>query len=71
MDQLRFVETQFRIEHRHADGKDAPMEEVREHGSVEHDPERRWGLGRIFRCTRCDETVTVVPGTEGGPAPER
>ncbi len=67
MDQLRFVETAYRIEHRHNDGSWAPMEEQpQHHGQPEHDPERRWSLGRIFRCTRCEESVTIVPGGEGG-----
>ena len=68
MDQLRFVETQYRLEHRHDDGSYAPMQEQPlHHGAPEHDPERQWSLGRIFRCTRCDEAVTLVPGDDRGP----
>jgi hypothetical protein len=63
---------EYKIQHRHGDGSWAPMDEVpREHGPADHDPERSWGFRRIFRCTRCDETVTVTPGDEGAPPPER
>jgi hypothetical protein len=61
MDQMRFVEIQYRIEHRHKDGAWGVMEEVRQHhGAADHDPERKWGLKRIFRCTSCDEQITVI-----------
>ena len=69
MDQLRFVETQYRLEHRHNDGSYAPMQEQPlHHGAAEHDPERQWGRGRIFRCTTCDEAVTLLPADEPGAA---
>lgn len=68
----RSFEILYRIEHRHKDGSWAEMAEDRaHHDSSQHDPERGWGLGRIFRCRTCDEVVTVVPGTEGGPPAER
>jgi hypothetical protein len=71
MDQMRFVESQYRIEHRHKDGAWGVMrEEQREHGAAEHDPERGWGIRRIFRCTSCDESMTIVEGEEGA-APRR
>ncbi|MFL5678976.1 MAG: hypothetical protein ACJ77B_00075 [Chloroflexota bacterium] len=70
MDQIRFVESQYRIEHRHGDGSWAEMAEV-EHDSAAHDPERSWGLRKIFRCKRCDETVTITPGDEGAPPRSR
>lgn len=68
MENLRFIETAYRIQHQHNDGSWSPMEEepaIRHHTSVEHDPERSWLRGRIFRCSSCGETMTVVPGTEG------
>ena len=68
MDQLRFVETAYRIQHQHRDGTWAQFEEdptPLPHGSAEHDPERSWLRGRIFRCKSCDEAVTIVPGDEG------
>jgi hypothetical protein len=67
MDQIRFVEAQYRIEHRHKDGSWAQMEEVVPHDAAAHDPERRWSMKRIFRCRTCDESVTLSPGEEGDP----
>jgi hypothetical protein len=69
MDNLRFVEAAYRIQHRHRDGSWAPMEEdttTRHRSPADHDPERDWSRGRIFRCKSCDESVTIVPGAEGG-----
>ena len=68
MDQARIVEMALRIEHRHSDGSWGELTEDRSHHSPsDHDPERRWGLRRIFRCTSCDEAVTIIDGEEGGP----
>jgi hypothetical protein len=67
----RLHEIEFQISHRHSDGSWGRMEErPAHHDSAQHDPERRWGFGRIFACTSCEETVTLVSGEEGGP-PER
>jgi hypothetical protein len=66
MDQHRFIETQYRIEHRHKDGTWAKMVEDREHESADHDEERAWANRRIYKCASCDEAVTVLPGAEGG-----
>jgi hypothetical protein len=69
MDQLRYVEAAYRIQHQHPDGSWGLMEEeepaMLHHTSTEHDPERGWLRGRIFRCKSCDEVMTVVPGAEG------
>jgi hypothetical protein len=74
MDQIRFVETAFRIEHQHRDGSWGILDEEKptplHHTPAEHDPERNWLRGRIFKCRTCDETVTITPGAEGG-VPER
>jgi hypothetical protein len=71
MDQIRFVESAYQIQHRHRDGSWGVMEEEEprplHHTSAEHDPERNWLRGRIFRCRTCDESVTIVPGSEGVP----
>jgi hypothetical protein len=71
MDQIRFVESAYRIEHQHRDGNWGLMEEdgptPLHHTSAEHDPERNWLRGRIFRCKTCDASVTIVPGSEGNP----
>ena len=32
------------------------------HDAASYDPERTWGEGaQLFKCTRCDEEVVVVP----------
>jgi hypothetical protein len=65
MDYSRITEVQYRIEHRHEDGGWAPMiEEQDHHDAAEHDPERSWGKGRLFRCTKCDEGVLIEPEEE-------
>jgi hypothetical protein len=64
----RFQELEYEISHRHDDGRMTRMEEQRpHHDAAEHDPERAWSRHRIFRCTACEESVTVIPGEEGGP----
>jgi hypothetical protein len=68
----RTFEILYRIEHRHHDGSWGEMVEDRAHHSPsDHDPERSWSLRRIFRCTSCEEAVTVIPGEEGGVPTER
>jgi hypothetical protein len=62
MDPARLVEIEYRVSHRHNDGSSSPMVEVTSHhDAAEHDPERRWGLRRIFRCTSCAESITIEP----------
>jgi hypothetical protein len=64
----RFPELEFEISHRHSDGTLGRMEEQpRHHDPADHDQERQWGRHRIFRCTACEESVTLIPGEEGGP----
>jgi hypothetical protein len=47
--------------HLHGDER-FPMKERSHHDSAELDPERGWLKGaRIFRCTRCDEEIVVMP----------
>jgi hypothetical protein len=56
------VEAMYKIQHRHKDGAWADMEEDRSHHDpADHDPERKLGLNRIFRCRTCDESVEIVP----------
>jgi hypothetical protein len=70
MGDLRYLETSFQLEHRHNDGSWSSLSEERtHHDAAEHDPERRWGIRRIFRCKSCGEEVAVVPGSEGGIQP--
>lgn len=72
MDQMRFIELQYRIEHRHKDGTWAEMEEVpTHHDATNHDPERSWGIKRLFRCKSCPEEVTIIPGGEGDAVEQR
>jgi hypothetical protein len=67
MDQQRYIQMELMIRHRHDDGSWGEMVEDRSHHDpADHDPERRWGIGRIFRCTSCTEAVAVTPGPEGG-----
>jgi hypothetical protein len=50
-----------RIEHNHGAGQWDAMEEVSApHDSAEHDPERAWQKGRVFRCTTCEDEIRVV-----------
>lgn len=60
---------QLRLEHHHSDGTWSPLEPAH-HGAPEHDAERSWLKGIIFRCRSCGEEVAVTQGTdeEGGPA---
>ena len=68
MDQSRLAELLYRVDHRHKDGSWGEMLQDRSHhDAVDHDPERHWGTRQIFRCTSCDEAVTLIPGEEGGP----
>ena len=49
------------LEHRHSDGSWSPFEEVRtHHDAADHDPERGWEFGQIFRCAACEEEIRVV-----------
>ncbi|HEX5590075.1 MAG TPA: hypothetical protein VFX65_07280 [Candidatus Limnocylindrales bacterium] len=51
----------FKLVHLHGDER-IPMHEGSHHDVAAHDPERSWASGaRIFRCTRCDEEILVLP----------
>ena len=56
-----FYEAELRIQHRHTDGSWGEMEE-QHHDAADHDPERTWARGKIFRCKSCEESVTINPG---------
>ena len=69
MDQLRSAEIQYRIRHRHSNGEwfDLAPDPSR-HDPSEGDPERSWVQRMFFRCTRCDEVVSISPvRLEGDP----
>jgi hypothetical protein len=62
VDQIRFIQSDLRIQHRHDDGSWGDMIEERPHeDAAEHDIERAWATGRIFRCSSCADAITVVP----------
>jgi len=65
---LRIVE-EFRLQHRHEDGSWSPMEPIH-HGQPDHDAERSWLKGLIFRCTRCSAEVSVTQGPEEAGRPQ-
>ena len=70
MDISRIRVAEYRISHRHQDGAWGEMRPV-EHTSVDHDPERKWGRGRLFKCTSCDEWAVIKPADdEGNPVEE-
>jgi hypothetical protein len=51
--------------HRHGDDDWVPMTEGSHHDAADHDMERRWlRNAKIFRCSRCDEEIAVVPSAE-------
>jgi hypothetical protein len=47
------------------------QEQSAHHDPAQHDPERDWSRGRIFRCTRCQEAVTITPSDEDGLSADR
>jgi hypothetical protein len=54
-----------RMLHRHGDDDWIPMTEGSNHDAAAHDPERGWlRNAKIFRCSRCDEEIAVMPTAE-------
>ena len=54
-----------RMLHRHGDDDWVPMTEGSNHDAASHDMERKWLRGaKIFRCSRCDEEIAVMPSAE-------
>ena len=59
----RSILTTYRLEHSHRDGSWGEMVEDRtHHDPADHDPERGWGRARVFRCSSCDESVSIKTG---------
>jgi hypothetical protein len=58
-----------RVEHRHGDTWHAMEAEDAAADASSSDRERSWALGRIFRCTTCDDAIRVIP-PESEPHPE-
>ena len=60
MDISRSRELEYRISHRHKDGAWGEMTDITAHHTiVDHDPERTWGEGRLYKCTSCDEWAMI------------
>ncbi len=55
-----------RFEHSHGGDSWHAMEEVSAgHDTAEHDPERQWSKGRVFKCSTCEDSIRVVLPEEG------
>jgi hypothetical protein len=61
MDPNQRIVQSLSLAHRHNDGTWSPMEPAH-HGQPEHDSERSWLRGLIFRCSTCQEEVAVTQG---------
>jgi hypothetical protein len=60
MDLVRIADLGFHFQHRHSDGTIGEFEPVHSHhDAADHDPERAWATGTIYRCTSCDEEIAV------------
>jgi hypothetical protein len=60
MDLSRIADLNLSFQHRHDDGTFGTFEPERSHHSpTDHDPERDWASGTIYKCTTCDEEIIV------------
>jgi hypothetical protein len=60
MDLSRVADLNLTFEHRHDDGTLGTFEPKPSHHSPsDHDPERDWATGTIYKCTTCDEEIIV------------
>ena len=60
MDLASVADLKFRFTHRHDDGTVGTFEPKRgHHDPADHDPERDWAIGTIYKCTTCDEEIAV------------
>jgi hypothetical protein len=64
---IRIVQ-EIRLQHLHDDGTRSDMRLVPP-DAADHDQERSWLRGRIFRCTTCSDAV-IVTNDEDPPAVE-
>ena len=61
MDQFKAAELQLHFQHRHSDGSWGTFEpQPDSHDAADHDPERAWPEGRIYKCSSCDEMIAVT-----------
>lgn len=71
MFQLSGAELLLRLEHRHSDGSWSALDpRPGNHDPADHDPERGWAKGQLFKCKTCDEEVRVMDPAAGS-APGR
>jgi hypothetical protein len=69
MDLNRLGELTLSFQHRHGDGSLGRFERVAsDHDVADHDPERDWGKGTLYRCTTCDEEIVVAHEEDTGTA---
>ncbi len=62
METQHMLEADLRLQHRHADGSWVELTEDHEHANpADHDTERQWPTGRIFRCKSCPGAFSVTP----------
>ena len=57
----RLAPMMLQFSHPHDDGSMGTFEREPppHHDPAEHDPERLWGSGTLYRCTSCDEQILV------------
>ena len=61
MDLARVADLNIRFQHRHDDGTLGAFEpESSHHSPTDHDPERDWASGTIYKCITCDEEIIVA-----------
>jgi hypothetical protein len=61
MDPFRLAEQPLQFQHRHSDGSWGSFEARPEsHDPADHDPERAWPDGKIYKCSTCDEEILVT-----------
>lgn len=54
----------MKIEHRHSDGSWSSLEPMpQHHDPAQHDPERGWERGQVFKCAACEEEVRISAET--------
>jgi hypothetical protein len=65
----RLQELSLRLRHQHDDGTWGQFEpRPSHHDPAEHDPERDWARGTIYKCGTCDEEITVSTVEDPGKA---
>jgi hypothetical protein len=61
MDLARVADLNLSFQHRHDDGTMGTFAPGQSHHSPsDHDPERDWATGTIYKCMTCDEEILVA-----------